>query len=100
MAHPSSSGSSFSFGLASDEEGGDIHTIVWDLDMTNQALHEESWEVEWLWSCLLAVEMALATAKQEMAMAKAMATNTEAQFASRAIVLPLFLTLCGSTPYA
>ena len=62
----------------SDEEGGDIHTIVWDLDMTNQALHEESWEVEWLWLCLSVVETTLAAAKQEMAMAKAMATNIEA----------------------
>ena len=47
--------------------------MVWDLDVTRQALHVENLETEQLWSCLSAVEMALAKADRETATAEATA---------------------------
>ena len=47
--------------------------MVRDLDMTRQALRVENRKVERLQSCLSAVEMALAVANRETAMAKAAA---------------------------
>ena len=45
--------------------------ILWDLDMTRQALHTENQGAERLWSCLSAAETALAIANREMAVAEA-----------------------------
>ena len=47
--------------------------MVRDLDMTRQALHVENREVGRLWSCLSAVETALAVADRETAMDEAAA---------------------------
>jgi hypothetical protein len=47
--------------------------MVWDLDVTRQALRVENREAKQLRSCLSAVEMALATTDREMAMAEAAA---------------------------
>jgi hypothetical protein len=44
--------------------------MVQDLDMTRQALHAESQEVEQLGSCLSAVETALAAANRETTVAE------------------------------
>ena len=45
--------------------------MVWDLDVTRQALRVENREAEWLRSCLSTVEMALAAANRETAAAEA-----------------------------
>ena len=45
--------------------------MVWYSDVTRQALRMENQEVEWLWSCLSAVETALAATDREMATTKA-----------------------------
>ena len=45
--------------------------MLQDLDVTRQALCMENQEAEWLRLCLSTVEMALAAADREMAMAKA-----------------------------
>jgi hypothetical protein len=47
--------------------------MVQDLDVTRQALCTENQEVERLWSCLSAVETALAAADRETAAAEAIA---------------------------
>ena len=47
--------------------------LVWDLDVTRQALRGENLEVERLRSCLSTMEMALAVANRETATAKAAA---------------------------
>ena len=45
--------------------------MVWDLDVTKQALLMENREAERLWLCLFAVETGLTTANREMTVAKA-----------------------------
>ena len=48
--------------------------MLWDLDVTRQALRAENQEAERLWSCLFTVETALATANRETATAEATAS--------------------------
>ena len=45
--------------------------MVWDLDVTRQALYAENQEAERLWSCLSAMEMTLTIADRETAAAEA-----------------------------
>ena len=47
--------------------------MVWDLDVTRQALHVENRGGERLWSCLSTMETALAATDRETAMAEAAA---------------------------
>ena len=47
--------------------------MVWDLDVTRQAIRMENREAEWLWPCLSAMETALTATDREMAVAQATA---------------------------
>jgi hypothetical protein len=46
-------------------------TMVWDLDVTRQALRVENWEAERLRLCFSAMETALTAADRESAMTEA-----------------------------
>lgn len=66
-----------------DDGGQDIQTIGRELDVVDQALHDECREVERLRACLLVVEMALGVMNEETAVARATDTYTHVGLANK-----------------
>lgn len=87
-----SSGSSSSSGDGEfDDGGGDIRSVVRELDVASQALRDECLEAEWLRECLLATEMVLGAADEEAAMARAVAAAAQAELAGMSnSIFPVF----------
>lgn len=76
-------------------EGDDICTVVWQLDVTTQALHDESREVKRLRACLSAAETALGAVDQETAVARAAATVAQAELTGK-MISPASHLACNS----